>query len=137
MDQGTGSHAVSQLFSSWFSCELVSIFASWTLVVSLETGICLAGGRLLCLCPSLAALSSNPQSNKTKSFCLTQLPDKFVCLLICSFKLQVWGYLHFTSLTTLQSSATDKVTLYPSSEFLKLPNGFKVNKHTQPPLLNK
>lgn len=97
-DKGSGSFLVSR-----FLQLLVHSWARWYFhqldhgCFFGDSNLSAFGGRLLCLHPSLPA-HSKPTIKQTKRF--SQLPDKFVCLLICSFKLKVWGYMHLTSLTT-------------------------------------
>lgn len=126
-------------FSSWFTCEPASIFTSWTWVVSLGTAICLALMAGFCVSVLVFQLSPNPQPNQTKSFSLTQLSDKFVCLFICSFELPAWGYLHLTSLTTpfkaLQWIRLDFLLTVSSSNYQKASE--LTNTHNPLPWANK
>lgn len=119
-------------FSSWFICEPDGIFTNWTVVVSLESAICLAlvaDFRASAQAFQLSLQIHNPTKHKLLS---DSAPGFICCLLVHSFKLQVWSYLHLTSLITpfkaLQWVRLDFLT---HSEFLKLLNSFKVNKTTQ------
>lgn len=71
--KGTGSCVVSQLFQLLFTCVFSPVLLSN-------------------LPSSLSNLIIQPKS-------FSQIPDKSVSLLVSNFDLQVWGYLHLTSLT--------------------------------------